>query len=185
MVSAATRHSLTGCGTVPASFSPDFPRHIAFDTSPVCRYSPPLTRRPVGNPGKDGNVASGQRVLVVDESSDTAEVLKAVLEPRGMRVDRAFRAVGSGAHHPSAPPAGLSLVVLDEESIASGAVDPQGWGDVPRIIIGRISIPSPQSPGKGAPERHLQKPFHYAELVRAIDSLIDAAPEPAAGRFQK
>lgn len=130
-------------------------------------------------------MASGQRVLVVDESSDTAEVLKAVLEPRGMRVDRAFRAVSYGANLPSEPPSRLSLVVLDEESLASGVVDTQDWGAVPRIIIGGISIPSPQSPGNGAPERHLQKPFHYAELLRAIDSLINPAREPVAGQSQR
>lgn len=152
--------------------------------SPFAGILLPFARRPVGNPGKDGTVASGQRVLVVDESSDTTDVLKAVLEPRGVRVERGFRAVSSDKNASCKPSSHLSLVVLDEESVAACGVDAQNWRDVPRIIIGGISFPSRQPPVNGAPERHLQKPFHYAELVCAIDSLISQAPEPAADQSE-
>jgi CheY-like chemotaxis protein len=160
-------------------FFHDFPRQIAFDTSPVCRYSPPLTQRPVGNPGKDGNVASGQRVLVVDEYSEMADVLQAVLEPRGVRVERALAAPTTLADSSSASPPSvrLSVVVVDEETAAGRGAAPQEWRHVPKVLIGTVSMAVGSPEAGTAPERYLRKPFHYADLVHAIEALIAAQPE--------
>ena len=128
-------------------------------------------------------MSNRERVLVVDEISDTAEVLQAVLEPRGVTVNRVSRWGQNEFPTVENRPA---VVVYDVESLADGALPASGnWHGVPQIIIG--SIRPPKSNGvksdgaksdrkePAAPDvqrRYLQKPFQFAELIQAIESLI-------------
>ena len=120
-------------------------------------------------------------VLVVDEISDTADVLQAVLEPRGVAVSR-VRRLGEPAGAVIRP----SLMVLDAESLAGSAPRcDQGWHGIPQVIIGSITVDEPaQSDDRIAHSgrRYLQKPFQFAELMEAIESLISPvrprAPSP-------
>jgi len=116
-------------------------------------------------------VENGRRVLVVDELTETTDVLRAVLEPRGVRVEGSMR---QPAPSQSTVVERISVVVVDEETAESRGVDRSHWGDAPRVIIGRLRLPVDFD---GNPrERFLQKPFHYADLIREIESLIaDAA----------
>jgi DNA-binding response OmpR family regulator len=102
---------------------------------------------------------------VVEGLAETEEVLRAVFEPRGMQVSR-VRAHEPLTDHSAAP----SLIVLHEDS--PPAV-PQGQAlrDVPRVIIGSASVPTSAAPRHT--EQYLQKPFHYGELIAAIESLLD------------
>ena len=110
---------------------------------------------------------SGQRILVVDGLSETEEVLKAVLEPRGMQVDRVSRlAPCKPDRDPSAP----SVIVLHAEDQPDGAHVADGWNTVPRVIIG--STRAPGKPADNSSERYLQGPFQYGELIQAIESLL-------------
>jgi CheY-like chemotaxis protein len=120
-------------------------------------------------------VASGQYVLVVDEYSEMADVLQAVLEPRGVRVERALAATTPADCSTEAPAMRLSVVVVDEETAAGRGVAPLEWRDVPKVVIGKVSMPA-REPG-AVPERYLRKPFHYADLVHAIETLIAVKPE--------
>lgn len=120
-------------------------------------------------------MASGQRVLVVDEFTDTADVLRAVLEPRGVAVEQALSRTAhtTFAADPLAGRKALSVVVVDQETAAARGVAQEAWHGVPRIFIGTIPVPSArQRAADAAPEHHLAKPFHYADLIRAIDTLI-------------
>lgn len=133
---------------------------IDFDTIFPERYSPAsFDHRPTG---KEGSVGTGQRVLVIDGPTETEEVLRAVLEPRGLEVNRVR------AHAPHAVPSNpASLVVLHEDDWPadrhSGA-----WENVPRVIIGSAAVPD-SSDGEAC---YLQKPYHYGELIRAIERLL-------------
>lgn len=112
---------------------------------------------------------TGQRVLVVDEISDTEEVLRAVLEPRGMHVDRLHGKDTSIAVNPEALPA---VVVIDTESESPSHTTRERWRQVPQVIIGSARI-AHTADAQGDAERHyLAKPFQYAELVCAIERLI-------------
>lgn len=129
-------------------------------------------------------MVSGQRVLVVDGLSETEQVLKAVLEPRGLHVDRVRSwpaspiPLGTGMERPttSAPP---HVVVLheDEDVGRTGA-----WGEVPRVIIGSVEMPAP---GEHRSPEYLPHPFQYRELISAIERLLargastDASPDVA------
>ena len=133
-------------------------------------------------------MSNRERVLVVDEISDTAEVLQAVLEPRGVTVNRICRWGQTESPTVENRPA---VVVYDAESLADGELPTSGnWPGVPQIIIGTIrpikfdtgkfdtgkfetgksDIKEPDSPD--VERRYLQKPFQFAELVQAIEALI-------------
>lgn len=103
----------------------------------------------------------GQRVLLVDGLSETEQVLKAVLEPRGLRVDRV-----RGHVEPKSGDAAPSVVVLHEvdADLPSG----ERWGAVPRVIIG-----SAQGAADRSSEQCLPHPFQYRELIQAIDRLLN------------
>ncbi|MEX0703413.1 MAG: hypothetical protein WD069_15060 [Planctomycetales bacterium] len=114
---------------------------------------------------------TGRRVLVVDGLDETEQVLKAVLEPRGLRVDR-VRAAAPSRIASREPP---HLLVLHEDG--AGSIAPK-WRDVPRIVIGRIRERSGRP--SDAARHDLPHPFEYGELIAAIERLL-AAPARAAG----
>jgi CheY-like chemotaxis protein len=125
-------------------------------------------------------VSNRERILVVDEISDTAEVLQAVLEPRGVTVNRICRWGQSEKTIAENRPA---VVVFDAESAAYGDVSAGGkWHGVPQVILGTLRVAPlnhEESDGNGpaAPavqRRYLQKPFQFAELVQAIEALIQS-----------
>jgi len=123
-------------------------------------------------------VSNRERILVVDDISDTADVLQAVLEPRGVTVNRISRWHGPDSPLENRP----AVVVVDAESHAS-LKPPEGgnWDGVPQIIIGTMRVNdaagNADSTAKAlaepdSPCRYLQKPFQFAELVQAIEALI-------------
>lgn len=107
-------------------------------------------------------MTEGLRVLVVDSESATEEVLKAVLEPRGLRVDR----VRDLTSPPGRPP---SLLVIDDEKSSVDIQASSGWSGVPRVVIGSAQINGGED---GDSRQYLQKPFQYPELIRLIDQLL-------------
>lgn len=118
-------------------------------------------------------MTSGQCVLVVDELTETADVLRAVLEPRGVRVEQARRP-RPGAETEQLVK--LSVVVVDEETAAVRGIDRREWPHVPRVLIGSMAVSPAPACGDpvdaSAPQRYLRKPFQYADLLSAIEALI-------------
>jgi len=108
-------------------------------------------------------VTDGLRVLVVDPESATEEVLKAVLEPRGLRVDR----VRDLKSQPDCGPP--SLLVIDDEKSSADIRGSSGWAGIPRVVIGSARI---SGDADGGSRQYLQKPFQYPELIRLIDQLL-------------
>lgn len=110
------------------------------------------------------------RVLVFDREPDTEAVLKAVLEPRGTRVDRS-RQPGTHARSVEGQP---EVVVIDLDNqprlSAFGAATASG---------GRILIGSTRVAAKHSGDLFLEKPFQFPELINAIEGLLSAANRPA------
>ncbi len=102
----------------------------------------------------------GLRILVVDQVTDTEEVLRAVLEPRGVAVDRINMADMPGATPPT-------VLVIDNDTPAR-CPDTAGWSAVPQVIIGRVPIADTED----ANHCVLSKPFQYAELIQKIEDMI-------------
>lgn len=108
---------------------------------------------------------SSPRVLVIDGSSDTETVLKAVLEPRGTSVGRhRNHRLASRLDASSSPE--VVVIDLDAEPDALRMASP--WQNSPRVLLG-----SHRPPVTGHGERFLAKPFQYPELVRLIEELLD------------
>jgi DNA-binding response OmpR family regulator len=117
-------------------------------------------------------------VLVVDPTEETREVLRAVLEERGLQTFGASRAEEAldmaRAHTPD-------LIVLDLEADASpdeqwaGAVARQSrTSDRPLLVLGRV-----RNRSSLAQVAQVAKPYHYAPLLRRIEAMLDEGLQPA------
>jgi CheY-like chemotaxis protein len=115
------------------------------------------------------------RVLIVDHSPESREVLRTLLERRGAvtceaaRPDDALSAADS--FHPH-------LIVFDAESDRSptGAASDNlrqaaSLSDTPIVILGKIHRHAPEFPAG----QIVAKPYHYEQLIRKIDDLLAAA----------
>lgn len=112
------------------------------------------------------------RVLVVDGLRETADVLRAVLEPRGFDVARVRGGAASGSDCDAPMPRVIVMHQEDDQPDCSPAV---AWSDVPRVIISsdeHAESPPRLSTGR---QRYLQKPFQYGELIHAIERLLENA----------
>lgn len=111
-------------------------------------------------------------VMVIDGLTETEEVLRAVFEPRGMNVTRVSTQSSQVPHSAKRP----SVVVVHESDSADAthtASQPNAtrWEEVPCVVIGHHHRPLPPASRLC---RHLSQPFHYAELVMAIEALTQA-----------
>lgn len=104
------------------------------------------------------------QVLVVDGTSDTEAVLKAVLEPRGAQVERTRSANASQRVQSSSSAPKVVVIDLDDESAEKTATC---FPESHRVLIGseKASVTSR--------DRFLAKPFQYPELLQAIEDLLD------------
>jgi len=112
------------------------------------------------------------RVLIVDQSEDSREVLRTALERRGVQTLEA-----SGArqgielarqHHPR-------VIVLDLEADAAGDEHVQAQFDTESkdhdsrlVVLGRTARYERTLPK----DRIVSKPYHYAPLIRTIERLL-------------
>jgi hypothetical protein len=96
-------------------------------------------------------------------------VLRAVLEPRGLQVDR-VRGAGAEGFAANRRPSVVVLHMDDEPAPPAAASDE--WSGFPRVLIGTMNggdVP------QNADEHYLEKPFHYGDLIRAVEQLLAAA----------
>jgi len=120
-------------------------------------------------------VTTLKRVLIVDESADSRDVLRTLLERRGATTLEARRPeqalVVADAFCPH-------LIVLDAESdhSACGAAtnrlrEAARRMDAPIVILGTVrDMGGGPSSGQFVP-----KPYQYGQLIRKIDDLLAAA----------
>lgn len=112
-------------------------------------------------------------VLVIDGPSETADVLQAVLEPRGTVVQRTRRQSLSPS---DTFPGSADVVVLDMDDPASVAgLSDESLRTTPQIHIGsdRVMIDDSKT-------RFLQKPFQFPELIQAVEDLLAETARRAA-----
>ena len=112
--------------------------------------------------GKAGIVIQqGQSILVIDGLSETTDVLKAVFEPRGHSVNR-VRQTQLDVALPSPP-----NVVVWHANDSDGRFPHSRFARVPRIVIGIV-----REAESSHSERQLLQPFHYGDLLQAIESAL-------------
>ena len=122
----------------------------------------------------DRRLSAPPRVLIVDRSAESREVLRTILESRGaatLEADRPEQAI------PLATRFRPDLIVLDADSDQSAGVATEnlravaGRTDTPIVILGTLRRPQGQLP----PGQIVAKPYHYGQLLRKIDDLLAAA----------
>jgi hypothetical protein len=116
-------------------------------------------------------LSNAPQVFVFDELTETADVLRAVLEPRGLGVCQVRPA--SGVSRSAAPPEHAAVLIVDAETAALAPAGAPCWANVPQIVIGSMRLPD-CAPDASANVR-LEKPFHYAELIRAVEAAIGSS----------
>jgi len=109
-------------------------------------------------------------VLVVDEYAESSEVLRTILELRGVNVLEA-RAANTGlavmrAEHPRVVVLDLDDVSAGDAKIQSAFEDETRRGESSLVILGKARI-------SGTPRGQvIEKPYHYGQLVRTIERLL-------------
>ncbi|MBX9790556.1 MAG: response regulator [Pirellulales bacterium] len=121
-------------------------------------------------------MSASPRVLIVDESSETRQVLREVLQSRGMQILEAQRADEGLAlarcEHPDLIVVDLELENGAPQQVSASFAATSHDQHTPLILIGTARVRRTAPPG-GA---FLQKPYHYAPLIRKIEQLLaDAA----------
>ncbi len=114
-------------------------------------------------------MSSGQRIVVVDGLSETEEVLKAILEPRGFQVTR-MRTHDSVARFRETEPPNVVVVHGSAADVNEPSVGI--WNSIPRVVIGSAHHAPTQVSERRTSTHFLNKPFQYGELIRAIEQLL-------------
>lgn len=117
--------------------------------------------------GRTPKVVNGQHVVVFDGLNETEQVLKAILEPRGCRVNRIRK------QHPGDVTSGQevpSIVVVHDDDSNESTTNQMGWNKVPKIVIGTVKHTQVSKADQST--RFLVQPFQYAELIDSIESLL-------------
>jgi CheY-like chemotaxis protein len=114
-------------------------------------------------------------VLIVDRSEDSRQVLRTVLERRGVQTWEAAEARRgvelARQHHPQVIVLDLDAGNADQEEIRDQYEAESKEHDVYLLVIGR-SVSYERILPK---DRMLAKPYHYAPLVRTIETLLGPA----------
>jgi DNA-binding response OmpR family regulator len=115
------------------------------------------------------------RILIVDESADSREVLSTLLARHGATTIEARRPKQAIALADQEP---VDLIVFDAESdrsdSGSGADDLKAAASrngTPIVILGTVRNRK-KRPEEG---QFLAKPYHYGQLINKIENLLDAA----------
>ena len=117
--------------------------------------------------GRTPKVVNGQHVVVFDGLNETEQVLKAILEPQGCRVNRVRNQHSGDITSDDEVP---SIVVVHDEDASRYTTDKPGWNKVPKIVIGSVNKQAFSKSDQST--RFLVQPFHYAELIDSIESLL-------------
>ena len=113
-------------------------------------------------------------VLIVDRSEDSREVLRAVLEKRGVRTWEAAEARQgvelARQHHPQVIVLDVDASDAEQQDVRDQYQAESKEHDAYLVVIGR-SLSYEQILPK---DRILAKPYHYAPLVRTIETLLSS-----------
>jgi DNA-binding response OmpR family regulator len=114
-----------------------------------------------------------RRVLIVDDSSDSLDVLQTALQRRGVHTMTTRRAAEGIAlardFHPDLILLDLESVPSDEEDLRQNYDDAARRENVPLVLVAR----SRRDPAAEGGQHVVSKPYHYAPLIRKIQELLE------------
>jgi DNA-binding NtrC family response regulator len=114
-------------------------------------------------------------LVVLDRDPDMAAVLRAVLEPRGVRVQRQIRQSATDAAQQAA-----TLYVLDVDALgdrSEGDLDAgsEGRDSEGLVLVGRWEQDRATNRHQDLEVTTLAKPFQYADLIAAVEHALRRA----------
>ncbi len=119
------------------------------------------------------SVLPQRRVLIVDQSREAREVLKTILERRGIQTLEASEARAglelARKYRPNVIVLDLECKAADEASVRRQYDAESTDSDTSLVVLGTVPRFTPQQSN----EHVVSKPYHYAPLVRTIEQLVD------------
>ncbi|MDG2385268.1 MAG: response regulator [Pirellulaceae bacterium] len=113
-----------------------------------------------------------RRVLIVDESDESREVLRTILERRGVEIVEAVEGRQGLTLAGSCSP---DLIVLDLETLPGEDVELRDQYDrqsksncTPMLLLGTV----PASDATSSQGSVMAKPYHYGPLLRTIEDML-------------
>ena len=117
-------------------------------------------------------------VLIVDRSEESRDVLRTILEKRGVNILEAKQGV-EGLEllrelHPSLVVLDLEEDEGDSEGLRGRFEDESRRHETPLVLLGRVKGEKRSENADKAPDvRHIvEKPYHYEPLIRTIEQLL-------------
>ena len=112
-----------------------------------------------------------RRVLIVDRSDESRDVLRTVLERRGIACLEAGEARAglelARHHHPEVIVLDLEAEAADDQQICRGFADETRRSRSALVVLGSLSARR----GHPSATREVSKPYHYGALIRTIEEL--------------
>ena len=115
------------------------------------------------------------RVLIVDRSAESRDVLRTLLERSGVTI---VEARGPRQAIEVAEQFQPNLILLDAESdwtpqgsAAKALLIASGCNDTPIVILGTVR----HGESRNSAAQIIAKPYHYGQLIRKIEGLLAAA----------
>ena len=112
-------------------------------------------------------------VLIVDRSEETREVLRTVLQRRGVDILEAKQADQGleilRERHPNVVVLDLEQEGSETDELHAAYASESLRSEASLVILGRVQGLVPASPGS----RTIDKPYHYGPLIRTIEQLLE------------
>ena len=121
---------------------------------------------------------SRRTVLIVDQSDDSRQVLRTVLERRGVEIYDTDHA-GHGLqlariHRPGVLVLELEAVMAAGLSVHEDFATESKTSQTPIVLLGSVRRDEQALPQSS----FVPKPYHYGPLIRKIEALLDSPEEP-------
>jgi CheY-like chemotaxis protein len=120
------------------------------------------------------SLVPNRSVLIVDPSDESRSVLRTILEHRGLRIFEASRAEEglelARSHRPDLIVVDLEVAPAEDDSVSAGYEAESRHNQAALTLLGNVRRASADAPREG----FVSKPYHYAPLVRKIESLLEA-----------
>ncbi len=117
-------------------------------------------------------------VLIVDRSGDTRDVLRTILETRGVNILEAKQADEGlellREQHPRVVVLDLEVDEVDSASLQDAFEDESRRSETSLVVLGRVkgANRSDDSGNSHEPRHIIEKPYHYGPLIRTIEQLL-------------
>lgn len=116
---------------------------------------------------------AGASVLIVDHSEETREVLRTVLERRGVSIWEASRGEEGleilRRQHPQVVVLDLEIAPGQEGAMQDAYADESRRQAASLVMLGRVRTP----PGTDSQPRVISKPYHFGPLIHTIEQLLE------------